>query len=59
MSTVDVLRAGSWGAREWLGLPGLVEGAPADVVVYAEDPRADLGVLRNPRRIILRGRVVR
>jgi imidazolonepropionase-like amidohydrolase len=59
MSTVDVLRAGSWGAREWLGLPGIAEGAPADLVVYAEDPRADLGVLRDPRRIILRGRVVR
>jgi imidazolonepropionase-like amidohydrolase len=58
MSTLDVLRAGSWGAREWLGLPGLVEGAPADLVVYATDPRADLGVLREPQRIVLRGRVV-
>jgi imidazolonepropionase-like amidohydrolase len=58
MSTVDVLRAGSWGAREWLGLPGIDEGAPADLVVYAADPRADLRVLREPRRIILRGRVV-
>jgi imidazolonepropionase-like amidohydrolase len=58
MSTVDVLWAGSWGAREWLGLPGIDEGAPADLVVYAADPRADLRVLREPRRIILRGRVV-
>ena len=35
MSTMDVLRAGSWGAREWLGFPGLVEGGLADLVVYA------------------------
>ena len=24
LSTMDILRAGSWGAREWLGFPGLV-----------------------------------
>ena len=28
---MDVLRAGSWGAREWLGFPGLVEGGLADL----------------------------
>jgi imidazolonepropionase-like amidohydrolase len=54
----DVLRAGSWGAREWLGLPGLAEGGPADLVVYADDPRRDLNVLLAPQRIVLRGRVV-
>ena len=58
LSPVDVLAAGSWGAREWLGLPGLVEGGLADVVVYAADPRLDLTTLREPQRIILRGRVV-
>ena len=52
------LAAGSWGARDWLGLPGLVEGAPADLVVYAADPRTDLGTLAAPVRIVLRGRVV-
>src|SRR5690606_5891690 len=26
MAPLDVLRAGSWGAREWLGFPGLVHG---------------------------------
>jgi imidazolonepropionase-like amidohydrolase len=36
-----------------------VEGAPADLVVYDRDPREDLTVLREPRRIVLRGRVVR
>jgi imidazolonepropionase-like amidohydrolase len=54
----DVLAAGSWGAREWLGFPGLVEGGLADLVVYDEDPRRDLRVLAAPRRIVLRGRVV-
>ncbi len=59
LSTVDALGAASWRARSWLGLPGIEEGAPADLVVYADDPRTDLGVLRAPTRIILRGRVVR
>ena len=52
------LAAGSWAARSWLGLPGIEEGAPADLVVYDRDPRADLDVLKAPRRTILRGRVV-
>lgn len=52
------LAAGSWAARDFLGLPGLVEGAPADLVVYAADPRADLSTLATPTRIVLRGRVV-
>jgi imidazolonepropionase-like amidohydrolase len=59
MSTMDVLAAASWRAREWLGFPGLVEGGLADLVVYDADPRADLTVVREPRRIVLRGRVVR
>ncbi|MFF6976527.1 amidohydrolase family protein [Streptomyces sp. NPDC008343] len=49
----------SWAARDFLGLPGLVEGGLADVTVYDADPRVEPGVLRHPRRIILRGRVVR
>ena len=53
------LAAGSWGAREYLGLPGLEEAAPADFVVYPTDPRADLAVLAEPQRIVLRGTVVR
>jgi imidazolonepropionase-like amidohydrolase len=52
------LAAGSWAARRWLGHPGLEEGAPADFVVYAADPRADLAVLRSPVRIVLRGRIL-
>jgi imidazolonepropionase-like amidohydrolase len=59
MSTTDVLRAASWGARDWLGFPGLVEGGLADLVVYESDPRVDLRVVQSPHRIILRGRVLR
>lgn len=59
MAPVDVLRAASWGAREWLGFAGLVPGGLADLVAYDADPRLDLQVVRAPRRIILRGRVVR
>ncbi len=58
MPNIDVLAAGSWKARQWLGLPGIVEGAPADFVVYDDDPRIDLNALRNPRHIVVRGRVV-
>lgn len=59
LPNLDVLAAGSWKAREWLGLPGLLEGAPADFVLYDDDPRVDLGVLRAPRRIVVRGTVIR
>ena len=52
------LSAATWGARDWLGRPGLTEGAPADLVVYESDPREDVGVLAAPRRIVLRGNVV-
>jgi imidazolonepropionase-like amidohydrolase len=59
MPAEAVLAAASWGAREWLGFPGLVEGGLADLVVYDTDPRLDLRVAAAPRRIVLRGRVIR
>ena len=59
MAPVDVLAAASWQARHWLGFPGLVHGGLADLVAYDRDPRVDLQVLRSPKRIVLRGRVVR
>ncbi|MEU0686485.1 amidohydrolase family protein [Streptomyces uncialis] len=55
---VEALSATTWGARRWLGRPGLTEGAPADLVVYETDPRADVRVLAVPRRVVLRGRIV-
>lgn len=59
MSTVDVLRAGSWGARDWLGFPGLVEGGLADLTCYDTDPRVDLAALRTPSLMVLKGRPLR
>ncbi len=55
---VDAVSAATWGARQWLGRPGLVEGAAADLVVYETDPRADVRVLGAPRRVVLNGVVV-
>ena len=45
----DALAAASWAARDVAGAAGVEEGAPADVVVYAADPRADPAVLAPPR----------
>jgi imidazolonepropionase-like amidohydrolase len=55
----DALAAASWSAREYLGLPGLEPGAPADAVVYDQDPRTDLDLLATPAAVVLRGRRVR
>lgn len=57
LSPLSALGAATWTARKWLGRPGLTEGAPADLVVYAADPRADVRVLADPRLIVLRGRI--
>ncbi len=52
------LGAASWRARDWLEAEALSEGASADLVIFAEDPRANLAMVRNPLAIVLRGRVV-
>lgn len=54
---LDALSATAWAAREWLGRPGLTEGAPADLVVYAADPRADVRALAQPLRVVVNGKV--
>jgi imidazolonepropionase-like amidohydrolase len=54
----EVIAQASWRGREWLGLPGLVEGAPADLVVYETDPRTDLAAVVSPVRMMVRGNVV-
>ncbi|SDJ16809.1 Imidazolonepropionase [Frankineae bacterium MT45] len=51
----EVIAQASWRGREWLGLPGLVEGAPADLLVLSADPRVELDALRAPLRTVLRG----
>ncbi|GAB3729468.1 amidohydrolase family protein [Amycolatopsis oliviviridis] len=57
MSAEQALASASWAAREWLGVPGIVDGASADLLVYPEDPREDLAVLRHPSHIVLRGKI--
>jgi imidazolonepropionase-like amidohydrolase len=57
MTPEQAIASASWSAREWLGYPSLTEGAAADIVVYRQDPRTDLGTLRHPEMIMLRGRI--
>lgn len=52
------LAAASWSARAFLGLPSIDEGAPADLVVYPEDPRGAPDVLARPTLVVLAGRVI-
>jgi len=59
LTPLDALRAATTAAREFLGAPGLAEGAPADLVTFDADPREDPGVLRAPAAVLLRGRRVR
>ncbi len=55
----DALGAASWRARSWLGLDdNLAEGTTADLVVFDRNPLEDLRVLKEPKRIVLRGRIV-
>lgn len=53
-----VVGAATYHARTYLGAPGISEGAPADVVVYPEDPRLNIEVLRHPRAVFRSGRRV-
>jgi imidazolonepropionase-like amidohydrolase len=55
----EILQAASWGPRRFLGVPGLQDGDPADLLVLAADPRTDHRTLRRPRKILLGGRRVR
>jgi imidazolonepropionase-like amidohydrolase len=53
------LAAGSWGAREYLGYPGIEEGAPADIVAFANDPRGDADELTRPVLVMLGGAITK
>ena len=54
----DVAPGGaSWTARRFLGLPGIEEGAPADIVAFGGDPRLP-GRAGPPLVRLLDGRVV-
>ncbi len=55
LDPVVALAAATTAAREFLGEPALEEGAPADLVVYAHDPRNDPEVLSRPSLVMLGG----
>ena len=59
MSPAEALGAACWDARRWLGRPALDDGASADLLCYAQDPRSGPAVLRDPDLVILRGRAFR
>lgn len=57
----DVLRAATAGATRVFGDASrgtLAVGQVADLCAYAGDPEQDLAVLRDPRLVVLRGRVL-
>lgn len=54
-----IVGAASYHARRYLGAAGISEGAPADVVVYPEDPRANARVLRHPSAVYKNGQRLR
>jgi imidazolonepropionase-like amidohydrolase len=55
LPAVAALDAACWSARTWLGADSIGEGASADVLVTAEDPRSQSATLRRLRHIVLRG----
>jgi imidazolonepropionase-like amidohydrolase/ectoine hydroxylase-related dioxygenase (phytanoyl-CoA dioxygenase family) len=55
LDAATALAAGTWAARAFLGEPGIVDGAPADLVVYRSDPRLDLAALSAPSAIVIGG----
>jgi imidazolonepropionase-like amidohydrolase len=57
MTPTDALGAACWDARRWLGRPALDDGARADLLCYADDPRQGAAVLSRPDVVILSGRV--
>ncbi len=59
LGTRRALAAASHEARAWLGVPGADVGAPADLLVFDDDPAVDPSVLKRPALIIRAGRVVR
>lgn len=58
MTPSQVLDLATWKARDFLRIESLWEGAPADLVLYADDPRIELDVLQHPAGVWVRGALV-
>ncbi|MCI1676032.1 MAG: amidohydrolase family protein [Ancrocorticia sp.] len=54
--TSTIMAAASSAGRQLLGLPSWDEGAPADLVVYAKDPEADIAQVMHPAAVFLAGK---
>jgi imidazolonepropionase-like amidohydrolase len=50
------IASASTDARRYFGLPGLEDGAPADVVTFFRDPRDDVRALAEPAAVLIDGR---
>lgn len=59
LAPAQALAAASTAARNVFGLPGIEEGAPADLVLFERDPRTDLAVLAEPALVLLGGHRLR
>lgn len=58
LDATAILNAAAWAPRRFLGVPGLEDGAPADLLVVPRDPRDDHRALRELSHIVLGGTVV-
>jgi imidazolonepropionase-like amidohydrolase len=60
MTDLDALRSATVGAGPLLGerIGMIAPGYRADLIAVESDPRADIGALREPARVIARGRVL-
>lgn len=52
LEPAQAIAAATTAPRACLGLPGLEDGAPADLVTFDADPREDLAVLARPAAIV-------
>lgn len=59
LTPTEAVGAASWAARGLLRLPGVEEGAPADLTAYGDDPRDRPEALADPVVVLLDGRLVR
>ena len=58
LEATAILDAAAWAPRRFLGVPGLEDGTPADLLVVPRDPRSDHRALRERRHVVLGGTVV-
>lgn len=55
MDPSQAMKTASFDARARLGLPSWEAGSPGDVVVYNEDPEADISAVRRPKMVLIDG----